>query len=242
MGFSPAQTVERPCGFHGTLLVDEVALVQGDVEAHGRWGRGAVYERALVGDYGKGLRAPSRPPWGLAGPFREAGVPDFSRPGPNSAGFGYLRYVVTYRPNKKPEDDFSELANVLDDLKDHSGLFYLEVTCHALGRYQEALGTYHRALELRPNYPEALYEQGITLGGLNRPSEAIEAYDRALELEPDFPNALNNKTLKLYELGRLDEALEWLRRAWDQRHGIRDQGASVKETLKKLGHDPEERK
>jgi hypothetical protein len=40
----------------------------------------------------------------------------------------YLLGVVTYREGKNPSDDFAQLADVLEELGDEEGMFYLAST------------------------------------------------------------------------------------------------------------------
>jgi hypothetical protein len=84
---------------------------------------------------------------------------------------------------------------------------------HDLNRYEEALESYSRALELKPDYPDAYNNRGITLHDLKRYEEALESYSRALELKPDYPDAYNNRGITLHDLKRYEEALESYSRA-----------------------------
>ena len=77
-----------------------------------------------------------------------------------------------------------------------------------LGRFDEALKSYERALVVRPDYAEALNNRGITLGDLKRFDEALESYERALAIRPDFAEAFNNRGNTHEELRRFGEALE----------------------------------
>jgi len=79
--------------------------------------------------------------------------------------------------------------------------------------YQQALEAYNRALQLRPDFAEALNNRGKTLENLDRNEEALKDYNRALELRPDFPEALNSRGIILRRLGRYDEALRDYNRA-----------------------------
>jgi tetratricopeptide (TPR) repeat protein len=76
-----------------------------------------------------------------------------------------------------------------------------------LGRFDESLVIYDRALSRQPANPEALYYRGNALRGLGRLSEAVASYDRALALRPAFAEALNNRGNALQSLDRLQEAL-----------------------------------
>ncbi|MEA5614970.1 tetratricopeptide repeat protein, partial [Nodularia spumigena] len=47
--------------------------------------------------------------------------------------------------------------------------------------YQQAVASYDRALEFKPDYHLAWYNRGYALGKLGRDEEAVASYDRALE-------------------------------------------------------------
>ena len=55
-----------------------------------------------------------------------------------------------------------------------------------LGRFEDALDSYERALKLDPGYADACNNRGDTLQQLGRFEEALESYERALYLRPDL--------------------------------------------------------
>ena len=61
-----------------------------------------------------------------------------------------------------------------------------------LGRREEAVALYQKALQLRPDYAEAAFNLGNALRELGRLDEAIAWYRQASALRPDFPEALDN--------------------------------------------------
>ena len=75
-----------------------------------------------------------------------------------------------------------------------------------LKRLDEALASYDKALALKPNYAEAIYNRGVALQDLKRFDEALASYD-AIALKPDYAEAYNNRGNALLELKRPDEAL-----------------------------------
>jgi tetratricopeptide (TPR) repeat protein len=77
----------------------------------------------------------------------------------------------------------------------------------SLGRFDEALASYDKALALNSNYVAALNNRGAILKVMKRLEEALVSYDRALALKPDLTTALTNRANVTNELGRVVEAL-----------------------------------
>ena len=77
---------------------------------------------------------------------------------------------------------------------------------HSLGRFEEAVESYDRALETRPD-ADTWNNRGNALHRLHRLDEAMVCFDEALALEPKNLQALYKRAVMLGELGRTDEAL-----------------------------------
>ncbi len=89
-----------------------------------------------------------------------------------------------------------------------SELWHKKGLIHAMGKeYEQAIASWDRALEIKPDDHQAWYNRGIALGNLGRLAEAIAYFDRALEIKPDFHDAWNNRGNALGNLGRLEEAI-----------------------------------
>ena len=85
---------------------------------------------------------------------------------------------------------------------------YLLAECYLnMGKYDEALAGFDRAIELRPNSALALNDRGVILRKLGRYEEAVATYDRAIALQPDYALAFNNRGNSLERLGRFEEAV-----------------------------------
>src|SRR6478609_8228362 len=82
------------------------------------------------------------------------------------------------------------------------------ITLAILGKYNEAIECFDKALEIKPDYFEARYLKGKALADLGKYDKAIECYDKALEIKPDYFEAWNDKGVTLVNLGRFDEAIE----------------------------------
>lgn len=80
---------------------------------------------------------------------------------------------------------------------------------YAAKRYEEALDSYKKALDIdpAPGYPYAWKNRGDTLQWLNRYEEALASYDKALEIDPEYVKAWSNRGLTLRKLKRYKEAV-----------------------------------
>ncbi|MGJ5673866.1 MAG: tetratricopeptide repeat protein [Nostochopsis sp.] len=76
-----------------------------------------------------------------------------------------------------------------------------------LGHYEDAIASYDKAVEIKPDKDQAWYNRGNALGYLGRNQEAIASYDKALEIKPDKDEAWNNRGVALVNLGRNQEAI-----------------------------------
>ncbi len=79
-------------------------------------------------------------------------------------------------------------------------------------RFPDAVENFRRAVNLRPNFPEAWNELGFSLRQSGQYAEALKAYDQALRLRPNFPEALEYLGEAYVKLGRLDDAGKVLER------------------------------
>ncbi len=54
-----------------------------------------------------------------------------------------------------------------------------------LGRFEDAIASYDKALKFKPDYHEAWNNRGFALGNLGRLEDAIASCDKALKFKPD---------------------------------------------------------
>jgi len=86
-------------------------------------------------------------------------------------------------------------------------------TYHSLGRYEEAVGAFDKAVAINPENGEAWRNRGLSLSQLNRSSEAEESFSRALAIDPADSEAWYFRALSLEDEGNLTCALESADRA-----------------------------
>ena len=67
--------------------------------------------------------------------------------------------------------------------------FYIGVQDFAEGRFAAAEARYRRALGYQPDFPEALFNLGLSLDRLGREQDACAAFGRAVGLRPEFYEA-----------------------------------------------------
>jgi len=82
-----------------------------------------------------------------------------------------------------------------------------------LGRLEQAVKSYDKALRINPDYADAYFNRGIALQKLGQPGAAIKSYDKAIRLEPDFADAYSNRGTALQDLGRLEQAVQSFEKA-----------------------------
>jgi Flp pilus assembly protein TadD len=85
---------------------------------------------------------------------------------------------------------------------------YLGIACYDQDRFDEAVASYQRAIQIQPQFPIAYNNLGNTLRMQKRLTEALACFDEALRQQPGYVNAHKNKGTALVWEGRLDEALE----------------------------------
>lgn len=94
-----------------------------------------------------------------------------------------------------------ELLLTADDHATEGEAFYFE------GRYEDALKSYDKAIQLQPNNPTVWINRAITLRRLERCEEAIASHNQALELAPNSTRAWYSKGYTLRTFERYEEAL-----------------------------------
>ena len=83
----------------------------------------------------------------------------------------------------------------------------------AIGKADQAIAYYQKALEVNPRLPGVLYNLGISHGSKGDSETAMLYYKKALDIYPDFARALNNLGNAYIAKGELAQAIEALTRA-----------------------------
>jgi ABC-type phosphate transport system substrate-binding protein/tetratricopeptide (TPR) repeat protein len=83
----------------------------------------------------------------------------------------------------------------------------------ALGRREDALKSYDRALHMDSDTPDNWIGKGEVLLALERPDEALFCFDKAIEIDDRLGSAWHGKAKALHKLGRTSDAQAALNRA-----------------------------
>jgi len=81
------------------------------------------------------------------------------------------------------------------------------MTLDSLERYDEALESFDKAIEIEPNNILTWGGRGATLGILGRYNEALESYDKVIEIDPNMALAWSSRGMVLVALKRWSKAL-----------------------------------
>ena len=108
-----------------------------------------------------------------------------------------------------------------------------------MGRFDDALSSYDRALTLKPDFVQVLINRGVLLAELGRNEEALASYDKALTFVPDNIEAAYNRGHVLERMRRYDDALAAYDRALAIRPTLAEAHANRGNTLRELKRFPE---
>ncbi|HVU33122.1 MAG TPA: tetratricopeptide repeat protein [Opitutaceae bacterium] len=109
--------------------------------------------------------------------------------------------------------------------------FQVALADERLGRRDEALALYGKAVAIFPDYVEARNNLGNLLCQVGRPGEAVPQFEAALRVRPNEAATHNNEGGALIALGRPAEALSHYLRAVELQPGYRDAEANLGATL-----------
>lgn len=101
--------------------------------------------------------------------------------------------------------------------KNHStsaNLHYAVGVCSkGLGKWEEAIEWFEKALLLDPQYKICLNTYGLLLRDIGRIHQARLCFEKALEIDGEFGAAMNNLGSVLKDVARYEEALTWMRKS-----------------------------
>ena len=91
--------------------------------------------------------------------------------------------------------------------EDYKDLQAQGVALSKLGKHEEAIATYDKVIEAKPNFHRAWFQRGVALSHLNQMEEALSNFDTAIEIAPKFHRAWFQRGAALARLERTQEAI-----------------------------------
>ena len=105
----------------------------------------------------------------------------------------------------------------------------------SLGRNSEALATYDKALQLKPDYAVAIYNKAELLLRMGQTEAALDLFDQALRIAPDYFKALRGKADALVKAGKGDAAVALYQQALKLHSDDADAARSLRIALVSAG-------
>ena len=139
-------------------------------------------------------------------------------------------------------DDFAsrlELLEIMGVSLKSEDYFSRATDLYFKGKYELALKSIEKVIELEPGDSKAWYNEGVVLSDLGRDDEALKSIENAIELEPNDFDAWSYKGAILRNLGRHDEALKVFEKAIELESGDSKAWYNKGVVLRDLGRDDE---
>ncbi|MBW2370153.1 MAG: tetratricopeptide repeat protein, partial [Deltaproteobacteria bacterium] len=112
------------------------------------------------------------------------------------------------KSTRKGEEYYRIGRKKLEETGDELGaLRELAVQAQALGKFDESIELWERAIAIQPETPLAFVNMGAAYCKLGNYEDALETAEKALELAPDTKEALYNYSLSKLHLGRAGQAI-----------------------------------
>jgi len=112
------------------------------------------------------------------------------------------------------QNSFTLLEHAIKVTKDNDRMHYcLGLELQLLGRFDEAIGKFRQALQIKPNFSEAYNGLGTISCTQGKLDEAISYFHQALQINPDLAEAHTNLGSILSVQGKSDEAISQFRQA-----------------------------
>ena len=103
------------------------------------------------------------------------------------------------------------------------------------GKLQEAVESFDKVIQLKPDYAAAYCNRGAVLKELGQLEKAVENYNQAIQLQPDLAETYSNRGILLQELEQLVEAVESFNRAIQLKPDYAEAYNNRGNVLKELG-------
>ena len=129
------------------------------------------------------------------------------------SAYGHEILAYYYRYQRLINKEAEEWGKALSIVKNERYAMNLGRSYGKLGRHQEALAMFEKAIQMNPDFAESYYNLGISLAYIGKYDEAKNQYQMAINKDPYFLPAYRNLGALLIGIGNYKEALEVLKSA-----------------------------
>ena len=103
------------------------------------------------------------------------------------------------------------LDKIIKSFPDDPLLFNLRGACYeAIDQFDQSIENFSKAVEIHPQYEEALYNLGVVQKKAGKPDDSINSYQRAISINSQNAKAHNNLGNILTQKGRIKQSIEHL--------------------------------
>ena len=125
-----------------------------------------------------------------------------------------LKNIISLYKQHDHQNSLTQALQLLEKFPTSAILLNIIGTINrSLGKLEEAIQAYHKALAIKPNYAEAYYNVGNALKDQGKTNEAIKAYKKAIKIKPNYAEAHYNVGTVLQDQGKIEEAAEAYKKA-----------------------------
>lgn len=129
------------------------------------------------------------------------------------SAYGHEILAIHYREKGFRNEEIEEWKKALSIVENERYAQHLGITYLKLGRYQEAIAIFKKAIQLNPNSAEGYNNLAIAFTQVGEYEEAIKQYQMSIRVDPGAFKAYSNLGGLLGQMGRYPEALEALKSA-----------------------------
>ncbi|MGD1807591.1 tetratricopeptide repeat protein [Dapis sp. BLCC M126] len=125
----------------------------------------------------------------------------------------YMVVAETYLNQKKWEQAIAVSQKIIQVKTEPKAYKIIGNSLQAMGKLQEGLDWYNKALEIKPDFGEVYANIGTIFAQQKQWEQAIQSYRRAIAIKPDFAGAYRNLAKIYTQVNQSAEAAEYLYQA-----------------------------
>ena len=149
---------------------------------------------------------------------------------------GQLQALINLYSQSQLQEALKEAESLIQSFPQSAILFNVQgAVFKDLGRLDQSIEAYNKALATKPDYAEAYNNMGNTFKEQGKLEEAIEAYNKAIIIKPDNTDAYNNMGNAMKEQGKLEEAIGAYNKALDIKPDNANAYYNMGRSLQELG-------